>query len=823
MGNPGNPWAVMNVSAPTAQTVNATAAPPTTSAAPAADPWEVKGVTAPAATNNSGGGGEGLGGWADRNFSNPNGPAADQGAWGIARGGIKSAGQVVGNILDFFSKPRPIGDNAPETQTPLQQRTAQHLQDAAQWLKQGGQPEGFWENVGAVGEQVLELVGTEGLLKLVGPGAKIARAGSRVIETTEQLKQAQQVAGTLSQNPKIAGLVALGLKASKDAATIGAQTYAHTEDPTQAAEAAAFGGVVSGGVGIAARGLAKIAPRTVAIGGEQMPALADQLNEAGKPMDTGARGAPAVARAQQQGAQNVIRNTAAQATATALDKINQTRPVYAAIGDTGRMLTAGEAGAAQAPSYAYSTSGRMSTGAGAAEAGGGSPFTFTLEGAPEPTSTTTGPITTPAEEIPRTHTSMPAERSAEDVEQSRIGAEPEYIQPSGPGGAISERTGRSWVERRTPGYMHTNPAVEGPEDVAGGGGNLQTTDPGEAEGWLRQLEDIQAAPEYGQLPQGQQSAIEAQRQKLTEQLGLYHSSPYAQRFAPVDIGAAAGSVRTFGDAATQIEAAAKPVYNTLDRVSGGEFNKWKEIAKRATTAMRSPGSEEAFQNAQTKYNEAQGEINDLIDRHRGQVSTQDYMTAKNAWRDSSRLNELHGVFEGMMNGVTAEESDQGLTRVMTGRAKRLESYLGKDTNREQLEQLIGKDGITNLKQITLLLSKANTSRATQDVAKNTLSELYGHARMGGAGGAIGGMVAHTMGVPWYEGMVAGATTAEGIRMVLRYASTSPRVGNMVEYAVRNGLNPQHYAPLIARTIAEPFQQQEEAPNDAERTGTQKAQ
>jgi hypothetical protein len=37
---------------------------------------------------------------------------------------------------------------------------------------------------------------------------------------------------------------------------------------------------------------------------------------------------------------------------------------------------------------------------------------------------------------------------------------------------------------------------------------------------------------------------------------------------------------------------------------------------------------------------------------------------------------------------------------------------------------------------------------------------------------------------------------------------------MLEYAVRNGLSPQHFAPLIARAIAEPFQTQEQ-PEEAE--------
>jgi hypothetical protein len=89
--------------------------------------------------------------------------------------------------------------------------------------------------------------------------------------------------------------------------------------------------------------------------------------------------------------------------------------------------------------------------------------------------------------------------------------------------------------------------------------------------------------------------------------------------------------------------------------------------------------------------------------------------------------------------------------------------------------------------------------------------------LGGAGGAIGGMMAHAMGVPWYEGMITGATAAEGMRLILRTAATSPRIGAMVEHAARNGVDAQIYAPLIARMIAEPFQSQQQ-PDDEEGGG-----
>jgi len=726
---------------------------PPAAAPPAADPFAA--IAQPAGTPPQPKAG-GLGGWVSRNVS---GEGSDE-AYGspVAAGFIKSGGQMLGSILDLihgtYVKPLQFpGQPAPTTPaTPA----VDHIKDAADWLHQGSQPEGFWENVGAVGEQVLEYLGTDGLLKMVGGGAKAATTVGRAAETAEHLRQAQQVTQTLAKNPKLAGLVAIGAKAAKDATMMGVQTYAHTEDPIQALKGAGIGGTLGTVGGAAGRLLQKIRPKTVEIAGEEIPALASQVNEAGVPNDTGAQGAPVIQEAQQQAAQRVIQNTARQATVRAIEGINATRPAGAVVQDTARMLPAPE---------------------------GAKPFTFTLEG-PGTVEGTTGEIAHPAAKTPQAAFKPPR-----------------YTTSS------AERPAVEGIEGSTGADIGTSTPREGAQDVARGGGNLETKDPREAANWMQQLEDIQASPDHGKLSATQQTAIETQRQSLEQQLGLYHASPYAQRFGQADAMAAAEHVRTWGDAAAQTRLPAEPVYQTMDRVSGGEFNKLRSSAGKAAAIMRNPTSIEAGDAAEERFAEANDKINELMLRHADQVSRPDYLAAKNAWRQASRLQELHARFEAMTNGITTEETDQGFTRVMTGNTRAFERYLSKGTNRAQIEELIGSEGIRNLKQLTQLLSKANTARATNEVIKNTFLELGRHARVGGVGGAVGGAVAHYMGVPWYEGMMAGAGVAEGMRAVLRDAATNPRIGNMVDWAARNGLDPRHYAPLIARTIAEPMQEQ----------------
>lgn len=806
-----------------AQPARASSPPP---AAPAQDPFaaiaQPAGATPPAAPSSDEGG---LGGWLDRNVSNPGGPDADQPAWAMARGAIKSPAQVVGNILDFLSKPHPIDPNAPpETLTATQTKAHQHMQDVADWLRTGADTHG-WENVGAIGEQMLEFMGGGALLKLAGAPAEAARAtgiasegiraGAKALGIGDQLKAAQQLYTTLKANRYVAGMVAIGLKATKDALSLGGQTYAHTEDPQQAAIAGAGGAILSGAAGLAGRYLQKIAPKNLEIAGEKMPALASQVNEAGEPIDTGARGAPAIAQAQQQGAAAVTRNVAQQATAQAIDRINQTRPEISPVQDPTRLLPSPE---------------------------GSQPFTFSLE--TPPNESVEGQALHRAEPLPGSNTTpadygkwTPADRSTPyraspnapyDTAEpaafgpfernqvdgvTREGRKAAFAHPATEASAIETRTDAEKLD----GEPGPRAAVEGKQDVTRHG-PMQTTNPTEATSWLRGLEDLQSSPEHAQMTPAQQAAIETQRKALNDQLAIYHRSPYAQRFAQANVWDSIEGVRTFGDAADQIQSQAQPVYATLDRVSDGKFNVLKETAKRAAQRMRNPASEDAFQKAQGDYRDAVKGIDDLINTHRSQVSTADYMTARSAWRDSSRLDELHSVFESMMNGVTLEQSDRGMTRVMTGNAKRLEGFLADGTNREQLKQLIGTEGLDNLTRITLLLKGANTARMTQGVADHVAHAmdrgLGPHVAGGGwaavAGAAAGGGLAHMFGLSPYVGAVAGAV---GARQILRIAATNPAVGNMVEYAVRNNVSPQIYAPLIARIIAEPFQQQREPESD----------
>jgi hypothetical protein len=683
---------------------------------------------------------------------------------GMMSGALKSASSLVGNILDMTGRAVHAQGQAVAPQAgAVNDAMLKHTKDAADWLRSGGQPAGFWENVGAVGEQVLEYLGTDGILKLAGPAAG---AGVKTLEAADHLKQAQNVANILAGHPKLAGLVAIGLKASKDAAMLGTQTYLHTEDPEQAATAGAIGGGTSAvasllGAGITA--LKNAAPTTTKVGEETVPVMADQLDkEGGLTGKTATKESPAIAAEQQKSLQAVTANTAKRGAMTAIDKVNATRGAF----------PAAEAGAPQLP---------------AGE--GAQPFTFTLETTP-PTETPTGEMA---------HSAAQRQQAAFKDPHFLTESAPTRTGEVAPGGrAIAGAEGATGADIRT------GKTPEAAGETVGGGGTLTTTKPAEAQQWLQQIEDLQKSAEYQKLPEAQQSHIEDQRQALEHQLGIYHASPYGGRFAPDDIWESLNHTESFGDAAAQVKGTATPVYQVMDAKSGGEFSKARDAAKQAMGVIERGGTMDAIEQAQKHYDEAQDRINEIFTRHGDAVSRTDYLAAKQAWYHGSTFDMLHAVTEGMANGVTRGETAGGLPRIVKGNTKVFENFLAKANNRERVQQLIGQDGIENLKKMMVLTSDAKLARGTSTVLRETARELEKHVVVGGmAGGALGRLLGG------WEGSATGAAAGVGVgaatfaaKQVMRYAAVSPRIGNMVDFAVRNGLSPEHYAPLIARSIAE---------------------
>jgi hypothetical protein len=232
---------------------------------------------------------------------------------GMISGAVKSAANAAGTVVDMLTNKGkqfvPPGgmkilateykaihpDATPEQVSDVLNKVAngktpfsKETQEAASWLHSSGQPNGFWEQVGSIGEQMMEWMGGEGILKLASAPVKAAEAGEaavQAVDTVGHVAQAQQVSKVLSANNKLAGIVALGLKAAQEALTkavpaglaVGTQNYLHNEDVGSAEKAGLLGGVISAPLHAAQAGLEglvgefeKIAPKQI----EENPVIA---------------------------------------------------------------------------------------------------------------------------------------------------------------------------------------------------------------------------------------------------------------------------------------------------------------------------------------------------------------------------------------------------------------------------------------------------------------------------------------------------------------------------------------------------------------------
>jgi hypothetical protein len=222
--------------------------------------------------------------------------------------------------------------------------------------------------------------------------------------------------------------------------------------------------------------------------------------------------------------------------------------------------------------------------------------------------------------------------------------------------------------------------------------------------------------------------------------------------------------------------------------------------------MFQPGSVDAYQKALDSKSEAEQGIQELFNRHSGDVSRTELQSANTAWRDASILSDIHATVEGAFRGAPKDISDTlGTNRIIRGNSleTRLNRLLkstgtpGEQANaRASVTRVIGQDGLENLYRVSDLLSKPDTAAETTNVARAIGMHLFQRTTRGAV---IGGVLGHIIGHP-FEGALAGAAVEDATRYVLRQAAIDPRVGMLVDRAVRHQVNPKIFAPLIAGEI-----------------------
>lgn len=345
-----------------------------------------------------------------------------------------------------------------------------------------------------------------------------------------------------------------------------------------------------------------------------------------------------------------------------------------------------------------------------------------------------------------------------------------------------------------------------------------TKDPLEAEAWLADIDKHMRDPN---LPEATFTQLNDLRQSLEDQLGLYHSSGQVQ---PVDVQSAVRNTRSFGDAGAQAHGAARDLFQMVDSQTDGQFNRLRELEKKALATMSDhQASNEAVNNAQEDLQNVRGQINSLFDTV--QANPNDIKAARELYRDGLVYKQLHAQVERMANGITLGDTESGLKRVVTGNNSLFENFLSKGNNRSLVSDLIGDQGVTDLKTMFELTRDANLARKTAEVVENSANEggKQGFknllARYGKPGEALilANAFAHPLGAATAAlgmGYGKGAMVGSGLglttflgRQLLDNAAANGTTMKLIDFAVRNNVDPRIYAPLIARAIMVPQQEQ----------------
>ncbi len=586
---------------------------------------------------------------------------------------------------------------------------------------------------------------------------------------SEKLAKLAPVAKLMEKSPWIANALDTAIKGG----VVGtSQAGAHGADVGAAvgtgAVTGAAGGLLEGGMGALQQGVAKAAAAVENIAGEDVQTLSSQRPGTGPRGSVKVNEVPEVGAAQQEAAPKVFRNVARNATQDALNEANQGRVVANQITNPARLLPAPE---------------------------GARPYPFTIEG----TGTTEESI--PAGTTPR------AKQTGTEFVPGKGSATAAKSEPYAGEGAFKYGDDEPLppVNDQEPfqGPTHKEPILQyltglKPGETAGstsvtGAGDLVAADPETAQEHLSRLNDLVDNPHPDTSPAVLKAQTQA-RDNLQEQLDMYHTYQRTlPNFQPVNALRGAQSVQTFGDAADQIQNAARPIYQKLDDLTNNEFSD-------LNYSRNAAGKRGDF----AQKRKLTASITDLIDKTPG-ITDQERQQASRLWSKASVLDAINDVINHAAN------VDKDSAEVVTGgrvlRGVRLQNgfkNLIDDYGADRVDSVIGKEGRLGLVRMSNLL---NTPKAAEGFKGLSMSVMHNMAH-GKVGGAMGAYIGHQFG-GWEGAVVGSAAGAKAERWLLQQAATNPHIGQLVDYAVRNNVTPKVAAGLISSAIIQENQPPQE--------------
>ena len=244
------------------------------------------------------------------------------------------------------------------------------------------------------------------------------------------------------------------------------------------------------------------------------------------------------------------------------------------------------------------------------------------------------------------------------------------------------------------------------------------------------------------------------------------------------------TITSFGDAAKEVQAAAKPTFMKLDELRNGQFAVARNELANATKIARRATSVADLEAAEKAAATAQGKIDDIIGKSAGKIAPTDLDNAKSAWRASKTLESLHGKIDAAYSSPQAASEISGASRTLE--LPKLQGKLNaafKTIPQADLHAVIGKEGTANLYSLAQLGADPLKAKSLSDVA-HAIGE---HLGIGGAGLAAGALVGHA---------VPGGSAALGIHFLYAH----PDIGQYVAKALSKGTNPKLIVPAVINLL-----------------------
>jgi hypothetical protein len=244
------------------------------------------------------------------------------------------------------------------------------------------------------------------------------------------------------------------------------------------------------------------------------------------------------------------------------------------------------------------------------------------------------------------------------------------------------------------------------------------------------------------------------------------------------------SIASFGDAAKEVQAAAKPTFTKLDELSNGQFNVARNELANATKIARRATSVEDLEAAEKAVTTAQSKIDDIIAKSAGKIAPEDLDNAKSAWRASKVLEKLHGKIDAAYSAPQTASEIAG-----TGRTLELPKLQGKlnaafkAIPQADIQSVLGAEGTRNLYDLAALGADPLRAKSLSDVA----TAIGEHIGIGSAGLAVGALAGHA---------VPGGSAALGIHFLYAH----PEVGQIVVKGLSKGLTPKVIVPTVLQLL-----------------------